>query len=271
MPALRAVYVDLDNTLLGKNASLFHDGDGHPTNLGARAIEACHRADVEIVIMSGRRRSSVREDSRLLGCRSYIFESGAAISDGPDDEWLTEPFTPREKNVFEQIEDTGAPGFLLDRYEGRLEYHTPWHTERDVGHLFRGTVDALEATSLLQEHGYEYLRLVDNGGVHVDADPDAYADWRAFHLVPHAVSKGRAVERHMQRRGYQPEDVIAVGDSREDLTAAEAVGTMWLVANAIDADPMLLTALPRNTRVAEERNGPGVYEAVMTELAERRG
>ena len=270
MSALRALYVDLDNTLLGKGASLFHDGEGDFTNLGVRTIELCHRSEVELVIMSGRRRSSVREDVRLFGCRSYIFEAGAAISDGLDEDWLTEPFTPREKNVFEQIEDTGAPQFLLDRFAGRLEYHTPWHTGRDVGHLFRGTVDAMEATAMLQEHGHEALRLVDNGEVHVDADPEGYQGWRAFHLVPHAVSKGRAVERHMQRRGYQRDECIAVGDSREDLTAAEAVGTMWLVANAIDRDPMLLTTLPRNARVAEAGYGPGVYEAVMTELAERR-
>ena len=270
MPALRAVYVDLDNTLLGRGASLFHDGDGTLTNLGVRAIEACHRADAELVIMSGRRRSSVREDARLFGCRSYIFESGAAISDGPDDEWLTEPFTPRAKSVFEQIEASGAPAFLLDRYAGRLEYHTPWHTGRDVGHLFRGTIDALEATALLQEHGHESLRLVDNGSVHVDADPEGYAGWRAFHLVPHGVSKGRAVERHLQRRGYRPDECVAIGDSREDLTAAEAVGTFWLVANALDRDPLLVGALPRNARVAEAGHGPGVYEAVVTELAERR-
>src|SRR5689334_23363628 len=113
MSALRALYVDLDNTLLGKGASLFHDGEGQLTNLGVKAIELCHRADVEVVIMSGRRRSSVREDARLFGSRSYIFESGAAISDGLDEDWLTEPFTPRAKNVFEQIEDTGAPAFLL--------------------------------------------------------------------------------------------------------------------------------------------------------------
>ena len=55
-----------------------------------------------------------------------------------------------------------------------------------------------------------------------------------------------------------------------DLTAAEHVGTFWLVANALDRDPMLVSALTKNTRVAEAGNGPGVYEAVFTELAERR-
>jgi hypothetical protein len=49
--------------------------------------------------------------------------------------------------------------------------------------------------------------------------------------------------------------------------AATAVGTFWLVANA---DPALRAGAPANVRVCEERNGAGVYEAVITELAERR-
>ena len=60
-----------------------------------------------------------------------------------------------------------------------------------------------------------------------------------YHLIPAAASKARAVARHMQNRGYRPEDCIAVGDSREDMDAATVVGTFWLVANALDRDPTL--------------------------------
>lgn len=266
MTALRAVYVDLDNTLLGRGASLLHDGEGRITNLGFRAIEACHRAGVEVVIMSGRRRAQVMEDARLLGSSAYIFEAGAAVIYPNDEDWLTEPYLPGERTVFEQIGATGAPEFLLERY-GRdvLEYHDPWHRDRDVSHLFRGAVDALEATALLSEHGHEHLRLIDNGAIH---PPER--GWRALHLVPRGVSKGRAVERHRLARGYAPEACVAIGDSREDLTAAPVVGTMWVVANALDRDPTLAGALPRNARVTEAGHGPGVYEAVLTELAERR-
>ncbi|HEX8122466.1 MAG TPA: HAD hydrolase family protein [Solirubrobacteraceae bacterium] len=262
MAPLRALYVDLDNTLLGRSGSLFHDGEGGPSLLGPRAVELCHRAGVEVVLMSGRRRSSITEDARLLGCRAYIFESGSCVVDGPDEEWLTEPFMPDEgPTIFEQIERSGAPKLLLDRFD--IEYHAPWHTGRDVSHLFRGAIDARDANALLAEHGHEHVRLVDNGGIDRPG-------LRAYHLVPKGVSKGRAVARHMRVRGYAPESAIAVGDSREDLSAAEAVGTCWLVANALDRDPLLAGDLPRNARVAEEGHGAGVYEAVMTELAERR-
>ena len=36
---LRCVYTDLDGTLLGRGASLFRDGGGRFTLLGARALE----------------------------------------------------------------------------------------------------------------------------------------------------------------------------------------------------------------------------------------
>ena len=70
----------------GAGASLFRDAEGDFTLLPARALEACHRAGVEVVIKSGRRRAQVMEDARLLGQSSYIFEVGAAmVIDGEDD------------------------------------------------------------------------------------------------------------------------------------------------------------------------------------------
>ena len=92
---------------------------------------------------------------------------------------------------------------------------------------------------------------------------------RAYHLIPRAASKARAVARHMQARGYAPEEVIAVGDSREDLGAAAVVGTFWLVANATTEVRAEAGALA-NVRIAEATHGAGVYEALITELAERR-
>jgi len=262
MAPLRAAYVDLDNTLLGRRASLFHDGEGRPSLLGPRAIEACHRADVEVVVISGRRRTQVAEDARLLGGRAYVFESGSAWVDGLEEEWLTDPFMPDEgPTIFEQIERTGAPKLLLERFE--IEYHAPFHVEREVSHLFRGAIDVRDANALLEEYGHEHLRLVDNGEIDRPG-------LRAYHLVPKGVSKGRAVGRHMRIRGYAPAECIAIGDSREDLSTADAVGTCWLVANALDRDPLLAGELPRNARLAEGSYGAGVYEAVVTELAERR-
>jgi hypothetical protein len=50
---------------------------------------------------------------------------------------------------------------------------------------------------------------------------------------------------------------------------AEVVATFWLVANALEEDPTVREAITANVRVAEGRQGAGVYEAVVTELAQR--
>jgi hypothetical protein len=73
--------------------------------------------------------------------------------------------------------------------------------------------------------------------------------------------------------GLRREDCIAVGDSREDLGVAPHVATCWLVANAIERDPTIREAIAQldgTVRVTENGYGPGVYEAVVTTLAERR-
>ena len=140
----RCAYVDLDGTLLGRGASLLHDGEGSVSIEGVRAVQACLRAGVEVVLMSGRRRAQVAEPARLLGQSSYIWEAGACVVLEGEEHWLTGDLLPGELTIAQQVELSGAPSMLLERYEGRLEYHEPWHLEREVSHLFRGLVDALE-------------------------------------------------------------------------------------------------------------------------------
>ena len=266
---MRAAYIDLDGTLLGAGSSLLRDAEGAFTLLGARALEACARAGVEVVFYSGRRQLTMFYDARLMGVSSYAFEAGAGFMLDGELHWLTGDLVPRDgQSIFDQIEASGAPALLLERFAGRLEYHEPWHRNREVSHLFRGHVDAFEADELLEAEGLGHLRLVDNGGIH-PVRP-GMEHMRAFHLVPRSASKGRAVAWHMRARGYARDDCIAIGDSREDLTAAEVVATFWLVANGLERDPSIREALTANTRVSSERNGAGVYEAVITELAERR-
>jgi hydroxymethylpyrimidine pyrophosphatase-like HAD family hydrolase len=289
--SVRCAYLDLDGTLLGRGASLVHDGEGKLSFAGLRALQALLRADVEVVLMSGRRRAQVAEDARLLGQDAYIFEAGACVvlgagtlappspgeatrvaqgaPAGGEEHWLTGELRPGELTIAQQIERSGAPALLLERYEGRLEYHEPWHSGREVSHLFRGLVDAFEVDALLAEHGHGHLRMVDNGVV--QRRSPALADLphvRGYHLVPAAASKAGAVAFHSRARGYAREQTFAVGDSREDLACAEHVGSFWLVGNAVERDPSMRDAISGfdNVRVAESAHGAGVYEAVLSTL-----
>jgi hydroxymethylpyrimidine pyrophosphatase-like HAD family hydrolase len=260
--SLKCVYTDLDGTLLGKGGSLFRDADGNFSLLPARALEACFRAGVEVVIKSGRREVSVAEDARLMGQTSYIYEVGAGLVIDGERFLLTGEMTPDAgTSIHDQIEDSGAPRLLLEHFAGRLEYHDPWHAGREISHLMRGTIDARDANELLEQNGLGHLRLVDNGAVapreHLDGRP------HAFHLIPAQASKAAAVAMHMRAREYAPEECIAVGDSLEDMDVARVVGRFFLVANS--------TAAPTqpNVTVTEGRNGDGFYEAIVQTLAER--
>jgi hydroxymethylpyrimidine pyrophosphatase-like HAD family hydrolase len=269
--AIRCVYTDLDGTLLGRGGGLLTDADGGFTLLPVRALEACARAGAEVVAISGRRRPTVGEIARLLGQTAFVYEVGCGLSIDGAETLLTGNLQPRDgKNVHQLIAESGAPKLLLDHFPGRLEYHEPWHSEREFSHLMRGLVDTTEANALLDGHGHGDLRLVDNGAI---APKPSLADLdgppHAYHLLPRTASKAAAVEAHMRARGYAPDECIAVGDSREDVGVAPVVGRFFLVANGAEKDPSLAAA-HANVYVTEERNGEGFYEAVVRSLAEAR-
>jgi hydroxymethylpyrimidine pyrophosphatase-like HAD family hydrolase len=267
---LRCVYTDLDGTLLGRGGSLFRDSDGNFSMAQARGLEACHRADVEVVIMSGRREAQVMADSRLIGQTSYIYEAGCGVVIDGERTYLTGDWTPDgDSTPAERLLDAGVPDLLFERFPGRLEWHTPWHRDRVLSHLFRGNVDVAAANAALVEAGHDDLRFLDNGAI---STPVAGVDTpHAYHLVPGGASKAKAVAFHLRARGYPPERCIAVGDSLEDLDAAAAVGRFFVVANGPARDPALGEALARspNATVTEGAMGDGFYEAVVSTLAMR--
>jgi phosphoglycolate phosphatase len=268
---LSCVYTDLDGTLLGPRGSLFRGPDGYFSITQAKALQACDRAGVEVVIMSGRRESTVRSDARLIGQTSYIYEAGCAVTIDEEPTYLTGDWVPEEggRTPAERMVDEGIVELLFDRFAPLLEWHSPWHHERVFSHLFRGGVDVEEANALLREHGHDDLRFLDNGTIARPVEGVEVA--HAYHLVPGGASKAKGVAFHMQARGYAREDCIAIGDSIEDLESAESVGRFFCVANGPERDPALREALARfpNATVTEGAMGEGFYEAVISTLAAR--
>jgi HAD superfamily hydrolase (TIGR01484 family) len=270
--ALRCVYTDLDNTMLGKGASILRDAEGNFSALPIRALEACHRAGVEVVIKSGRRKAQVYEDARLIGQPAYIYEMGCGLVDGPEEVFITGDIEPASgRTVYEQIEASGVPALLLDAFAGRLEYHSPWHEDRQFSHLFRGEVDLKQVDELLERHGHQELRLVDNGITERRSPDLKVGTIHTYHLIPRAAGKANAVAVHMRRRGFAPEECIAIGDSRGDIEVAGVVGRFFLVANAVERDPDILSSFTGDrsrVTVTEEPMSSGFYEAVVRSLAE---
>jgi phosphoglycolate phosphatase len=266
--SLRCVYTDLDGTLLGPLGSLFRDPDGNFSLSQAKALQACDRAGVEVVIMSGRREDTVRSDARLLGQTSYIYEAGCAVMMDGEKSYLTGSWQPDGSGTpVERMIAAGIPDLLFERFAPMLEWHAPWHTGRELSLLMRGRVDPAEANALLAEHGHEDLRFLDNGAIGRRME-SVEGRVHAYHLVPGGASKAKGVEFHRRARGYEREQCIAIGDSIEDLEASVSVGRFFVVANGPEHDEALRAALPRfaNATVTEGAMGEGFYEAVVSSL-----
>lgn len=244
---MRVCYLDLDETLLGHGGGILRDGDGAFSYEAIHALEALHAAEVPAVLVSGRRLAELRAIARMLGCDDAIGELGACDAGYP---------TLDGRNVHDSIAATGIVDALLAWSGGALEPYLPWTRGREGSHLFIGRVGQ-DAMDFVRSMSRERLRLVDNGAASGDGR-------RVYHLLPAAAGKGPAVARDIARRGADPADCLAVGDSRADLELAGAVGLLAIVANGVDDDPSLAADAPWITTA---RHGAGVREAVERWLA----
>jgi phosphoglycolate phosphatase len=261
----RVAFVDLDGTLLGPGGSLFASAGGGSSLRAARAVEDLREAGVDLVPTSGRSRSGMFEPARMLGARAYIAELGALLVE----QILPEEIVVRNFGAFDgagspflEMARSGAGAYLLERFRGRIEPHTPWsRRRREATMLFRGLVDATEADAALAEAGYDWLRLRDNGRVARSSPTLAGVEARAYHLVPRGVSKASAAALYLRRRGVAPTRAVAIGDSAADLEIGGEVAAVVIVANGVAGLDRGAAGAER-ARSTDASDGDGFAEAV---------
>jgi hypothetical protein len=241
----KVLYSDLDGTLLGRGACLLRDGDGAPSLDAAAAVTRVSAAGLPVVITSGRNAKQLMEVSRLLGFDDFIAELGTVrhyragnrtVYDTGD--WPDGLVLPGE-TPYEAIVRAGALAKLQERFPGLIEYHDPWHLDREVTHVLRGNVPLPGAQAVLDTLPMP-VTLVDNGVIHPPRHTLVGVDEvHAFHLVPTGVSKARAVAADLAARGLSRDEAIAIGDSAADICMADAAGLMVCVSNGL-SDPVLV-------------------------------
>lgn len=242
--AVRVVYTDLDGTMLGRGGSFVRDPDGtldpEPTTMLLAALER----GIDVVPSTGRSLRGLLGDARILGLQTVIAEMGSVIAYDLGREVVTNlgEYPGGEEPPAAHMERTGAVRALFDAFEGKLEHHTPWSAWRDYTQLFRGLVDTVSANDVLDDAGFGWLALHDNGRLHgpyLGLEPGAS---HAYHLMPRGVDKGSAVALDRDRRGFAREETIAIGDAIADLPMADQVGALVLVRDAVEADDALAAA-----------------------------
>lgn len=263
MPTVRVVYTDFDGTLLGPNGSLLTAADGRPSLAAAEALCRAAGAGVLVVPVSGRRRTQLETDARLLGLPDAIAEAGSVIVRGGTVHYEWGRCPPElADSPHDALEVSGALGVLLEAFDGDLRPYAPWHTGREGSHLLHGMIDVERADALLAGAGFDWAHVVDNGNT---------GGWpgravRAYHLLPRGVSKQVAVADDLRARGVEPEESMAIGDSPQDRTMAAVVGTYVQVANGYDGGA---ADLP-HAFVTPGAMGEGFAQAVSAALAATR-
>jgi HAD superfamily hydrolase (TIGR01484 family) len=270
----RIVYSDLDGTMVGWHGSFWHAADRSLVAEPADALLELHRAGVPLVLVSGRTLPQVVEAARVFGADGAIADLGALVSwhSGRRTQLLPGdmPAEHAGRTPISVMEELGVVERLIERHAGFLEWHAPWHADHTADALLRGRVDVAEVEAELAEMGAGWLTLNDNGALPSTARMTLAQEARpprVYHLMPRGISKGAAVSWDLRRRGIDPADAVAIGDSVSDLEMAPHVGRLFVPANGAEVEGMagLLGGVP-NATVTRSAMGRGWAEAVRAVL-----
>ena len=242
---VRYVFTDLDATMLAPGSTVLTDNDGNPSLALVEALVNLKRAGIEVIPCSGRNRTMLQEDCRILNLNAYIGEMGGLLMldlRGNEWEYFTGdmPFDSASGLTPHQvIEQTGVCEKILSRYAGRVEYHNDMSTGfkyREVTMGMRGDVPDSEAQAILDETGLG-LVWANNGRLTHISKPTILTiepnEGHAYNVLPAGLDKGRGIERFCKLRGIDPAETLAIGDSESDFLAAPHVGTFVCVNNAL--------------------------------------
>lgn len=259
------VYSDVDGTLTGPGGCFFLNAQREYTLESAQALVRALRAELDIVLVSGRTKGQLFENARFMGLRNYIAELGTETVYDLGEETVINAgsFGPDCTDILARIVETGVLEWLEEQYPGQLEPHLPWAANRDCTPIFRGLVDLTELNLRMEEFA-PGLILLDNGVIPWKSPTLRVSHTRAYHLMPRGVTKELAVARDMERRGFERHNTIAIGDAEADLAFAAVVGVFFLVRNGLHASPRILEQLPNypNVFVTEHFLNEGWAEVI---------
>jgi phosphoglycolate phosphatase (TIGR01487 family) len=208
------------------------DGRRRVSTAAISCIRGLVEQGVEVVLASGNTACFLDALSRIFGTSgTFIAENGGVYRIG---------FAGELRILGNRDLTAGAYRVLEEYYRGKgvtLELFGDRYRFSDVA--FARTVPPEEVREVVRSRG---VRVLDTGF--------------AIHLQPEGISKGLALRRLAADIGITLEEVLAVGDSENDLELIEAAGIGVAVANARDG------VKAASDYVAEKADGDGFVEAV---------
>jgi Cof subfamily protein (haloacid dehalogenase superfamily) len=250
-PSVRLLATDIDGTLLNPQFQI-SEGD-------LAALRNAHASGIEVVLVTGRRHQFALPIARQLGFDLWLISSNGAVTRSLAGETFHRDLMPRETCrrlcgamqefrgntvltfdqetkgaiVLERLDELGASiRRWLEKNMEYIEFVTPIENallgKDPVQAMFCGTMARMgEARLTLESAGM-------NGSVTVLRTEYPERDLSMIDVLNAGCSKGHALERWSNHRGYRREEVMAVGDNHNDVEMLEFAGYPFIMGNACE-------------------------------------
>ena len=195
-------------------------------SLNCKAVEALRKVDATVILATGNISCFARTAAKLIGVSDIVIcENGGVVRFEYDGDDIV---------LGDKSKCLKAVEILKKHFE--IELLDNDYRKSEV--CLRRTFPIEEARKLLPED----VRIIDSGF--------------AYHITDRNVSKGKALEFIAEKLGIKLKDVVAIGDSENDVDMFEVAGIGVAVANA-DLKLKKVADI-----VTSKPNGDGVVEAL---------
>src|SRR5215471_17722340 len=249
-PSVRLLATDIDGTLLNPQFQI-SEGD-------MAALRRAHAAGIEIMLVTGRRHSFALPIAKQLGFDLWLISSNGAVTRSLSGETFHRDMMPaatcrqlckamqqfrgntvltfdketRGAIVLEHMDELGASiRRWLEKNMEFIEFVVPIEkalVTDPVQAMFCGTMARMTgALRALEDSGME-------GKVTVLRTEYPDRDLSMIDCLNAGCSKGHALERWANYRGYRREEVMAVGDNHNDVEMLEFAGHPIIMGNACE-------------------------------------
>lgn len=248
--SIRLLAIDIDGTLLDSSFQI--------PRANLEALRRAHEQGIEVVVVTGRRHSFAMPVVEMLGLDVWVISSNGAVTRSSRGELFHQdllPLTtarrlcsamadfrgnlvltfPREDQgalVLERVDDMG-PSIQrwLEKNQQYILRVSPIEdalTSDLIQAMFCGSIPRMQqAECALAERGFA-------GQVTVLKTQYPARDLSIVDVLNYGCSKGHALARWAQHRGFSREQVAAIGDNYNDVEMLEFAGTAFIMGNACD-------------------------------------
>jgi Cof subfamily protein (haloacid dehalogenase superfamily) len=213
--------LDIDGTLV-------HD-DGYLSPEVVREVQRVNNLGHEVVIATGRAAANAVPVVRDLGIKQgFVVSSNGAVTveldeDHPRGFRISDVVTFDPADVLMQLtEHLPEAHFAVEDVDGSYRFHKPFpsyalgdiNTETPLNELMHHPVSRVVVLS--PEHDVdEFLGLISKIGLASVSYAIGYTAW--LDISPKGVTKASALENQRQRLGIANEQVLVMGDGRNDI------------------------------------------------------